>query len=511
MCGASLTVPSLSSLTYTATKRSMERMKGRLAELIAANCPVFHLHPQDNFMPTSVEHFMHHSELIQQEVPSDDVSQWTTRLTRGQVTSATLAAAQHRFRGQGSMRLLLCESARCGFPKDLIDDVPLYVNVKEVISREGQVEALEFNYLTFYAYNGPYSVFGVAVGAHAGDWEHVTVRVDAETGRTVGMYYHAHRNHDGVWLPARVMPRDKQGSGRPAAYVAYHGHGCYPTPGRQLRALLVANDLCAGDGPLWRPRRCIVLPYLADRPPPPSYLPQRQPGSLMIMRVPSRGTTLPATADDVAPGRDTVSNLVDSEVRLVSVSLPDDTVAGSTSSLYPERTTTSPTLEESPVLERSTALEHSTQTSHKRLAVSSDCSCSEANCMAHHSSLLPAGMAHPSAIDSVSIQSCTFSREGANGAASSQEPLEATERSTGRDTLQLLDAMQRLQVGGGHSADVEVVQDSAEWLLFEGQWGETPAPITQKWFRSAEPPVSRTLLRRILHFPSEAVLPPGLL
>lgn len=34
--------------------------KGRLLELIAANCPVFYLHPADTYMPTTVEHFSAH-------------------------------------------------------------------------------------------------------------------------------------------------------------------------------------------------------------------------------------------------------------------------------------------------------------------------------------------------------------------------------------------------------------------------------------------------------------------
>lgn len=49
------------------------------------------------------------------------------------------------------------------------------------------------------------------------------MRLDADTGRTLGMFYHAHRNHDGVWLPAEAMPRDARGSGRPVAFVAFHG------------------------------------------------------------------------------------------------------------------------------------------------------------------------------------------------------------------------------------------------------------------------------------------------
>lgn len=32
--------------------------------------------------------------------------------------------------------------------------MPLYVNVKEVVGVAGRLEALELNYLTFYAHNG---------------------------------------------------------------------------------------------------------------------------------------------------------------------------------------------------------------------------------------------------------------------------------------------------------------------------------------------------------------------
>ena len=63
-----------------------------------------------------------------------------------------------------------------------MNKVPLYVAVKEVMTKEGTVEAIEIDYCTFYAYNGPYTVgcsplgLGVKAGAHDGDWEHFTVR-----------------------------------------------------------------------------------------------------------------------------------------------------------------------------------------------------------------------------------------------------------------------------------------------------------------------------------------------
>ena len=50
---------------------------------------------------------------------------------------------------------------------------------------DGVVEAIEINYLTFYAHNGWYDIgyLGLLkVGAHDGDWEHLTVRLCSKTG-----------------------------------------------------------------------------------------------------------------------------------------------------------------------------------------------------------------------------------------------------------------------------------------------------------------------------------------
>lgn len=73
-----------------------------------------------------------------------------------------------------------------------LDEVPLYVVVKEVLSKEACVEAVEINYLTFYAFNGPYTIglppFAFEAGAHDGDWEHFTVRCNIETPTLCSSY-----------------------------------------------------------------------------------------------------------------------------------------------------------------------------------------------------------------------------------------------------------------------------------------------------------------------------------
>lgn len=512
----------------------MATATGRLAELVAANCPVFHLHPQDKFMPTTVEHFMHHSELQQLQTPSacEAAPEWVTVLQRKQVNSAALAAAQRRFKGRGPMRLNLSDAAHCGYPQHLIDEVPLYVNAKEVLNSSGRVEALELNYLTLYAYNGHYNVFGMAIGAHTGDWEHVTVRLDAATGRTLGMYYHAHRNHDGVWLPAEAMPRDSAGSGRPVAYVAFHGHGCYPSPGRQLRAVLVANDLCSAAGPVWRPRRCVLLPHLAGRPHPPPYAPEWQLGNRVIMRVPSRGTSLPIFADSSLPSLKSDSSSEQqsgtggcSAIDPIS-NLSADMTADSTAAPSAQRARGTPQLLDpwkSPTAcanrlsavanitssKRPPAPEHSMQlVDGKATSLDKGSGCGEAKCEVHRANVasLPEGGRTPSHGDVASVLvGFASARGGSTEGTHSQSSLDLGK--LGGVGEQLVDVMQSLQLGGDGGAGVEVVEDYAEWLFFEGHWGNTPAPIVQKWFLCAEPPVSRSLLRRILHFPAEQALP----
>ena len=83
--------------------------------------------------------------------------------------------------------------------------------------------------MTLYAHNGSYDVGGLGLlhaGAHDGDWEHLTARIDPESGDLLGLWYAAHRPQDGQWVEAGRVPRGA--GGRPLAYVALHGHGVYP-------------------------------------------------------------------------------------------------------------------------------------------------------------------------------------------------------------------------------------------------------------------------------------------
>ena len=132
----------------------------------------------------------------------------------------------------------------------LSSSVPMLCYVRDTPSH------YELLYVFCYAYNAPYRVLGVMwLGAHDGDWEHVTMRVDKATDRISHIYYGAHGWRDGVWRAAGEFETDKS---RPVVYIAKGSHATYPHAGRWLRIWAGANDLCER-GWRWDADRTLLL------------------------------------------------------------------------------------------------------------------------------------------------------------------------------------------------------------------------------------------------------------
>jgi hypothetical protein len=233
-----------------------------LKAVVARHLPDFHLHPDDAYLPCSAEFFMTNSEL-RARAPDGAV---TVLAPRGALAGPLLLESQA---AHPSHRLWmeLHPSARPGQPLEEVNDVPVYAVAKGIIKKGDPcaLEALEITYITVFAYNGDYPVVPglIHTGAHDGDVEHLTARVHPETGDLLAMWYNAHRSRDGQWVPAAAVPRCPA-TGRPLAYIAKHGHGNYPAPGTILRHFFLGNDRCSANGPVWRPRRVVLLPHRAD-------------------------------------------------------------------------------------------------------------------------------------------------------------------------------------------------------------------------------------------------------
>ena len=105
--------------------------------------------------------------------------------------------------------------------QDALHTVPLYVHAKEVCTPEGEVEALEITYITFYAHNGWYALAGFSwsprVGAHDGDWEHLTMRLQ---GPSFTLQVRTCTGH------TCLSAQDACIGVCPEAYVRLHLHAC---------------------------------------------------------------------------------------------------------------------------------------------------------------------------------------------------------------------------------------------------------------------------------------------
>ncbi|GLI63993.1 hypothetical protein VaNZ11_007105 [Volvox africanus] len=240
-------------------------------EILALYCPVLYLHHHDAYMPVSVEWFIERAQLNyypegvtgSAEVHDlGDVPGGVKRLIpAGEVTQEKLLEAQTICPNPCNLSLTVGPEHYGGISGGKLAEVPIYAQVKLVVDDNSLPEAYEINYVTFYAFNGHYNLPAnvplLRTGHHVGDWEHLTVRLDAASLELQGVWYNAHRNIEGEWCPAEAVPRTP--CGRILGYVAMNGHGIYPHCGTIHRLFFVANDRTSRRGPIWNPSRLVRL------------------------------------------------------------------------------------------------------------------------------------------------------------------------------------------------------------------------------------------------------------
>ncbi|GAB4823799.1 hypothetical protein N2152v2_010845 [Parachlorella kessleri] len=545
----------------------MEYNVEQLSSLVARHAPVFQLHPADRFMPCSVEFFMQHSSLAA-ELPGTGQR---LLVPRGSVTAELLLDYQRQNPPPTLLRLDLDPAARPGTAKEHIDSVPLYAHVKEILrtaseppglyieapnrsssssgggggSDGSQVEALEINYLTFYAYNGPYNVGGfrlVQTGDHDGDWEHVTARVHPSTGELLGMWYNAHRSRDGMWVEGSRVPRNEHG--RPLAYVALHGHGVYPMAARIPRHFFLGNDLTSGRGPTWAPATVVLLPPVHGWDAQPALPAEHgegwqhgvQRGSIRLDQAPAAvpGDSGEAVAVALRRGEAAAAGVEQQSSAGLGFSMQRLSL-GASGAAEQGGSTAGPVNGEANV---STPQQQETisaqpmngeggSATHVAAAGEEEPAGRQASVP---QSDQPVGNAPVGSSDAGDAQAGHLAARSAtqesNGSSASASVVRSTSNSSGRLHLRRLHSVpsrgSRLSSSDSWSdsaaapgqkpasalasslpsTGVQVVTDDpCLWLFFRGLWGQTDAPIIQHWFHTAEPPLSRTALLRIFgHF-----------
>ena len=208
-----------------------------LQELAIQYAPIFQLQHQETFLPSSVEWYINRVELQYKKssvVPAGSLhpqllAHWQPSMGQNLTNTekadhlALKIPDQHR----DEIRAGDLSSASCYTHPHYID----------------QGRGIEINYVIFFPFNGQAFTksslinrifYHYGVGFHEGDFEHITIRLNAEGSKILGVYYSAHSDEE-TWLTKDfpVTPEN-----RLISYVALNTHAMYPYSGIIHRRVL---------------------------------------------------------------------------------------------------------------------------------------------------------------------------------------------------------------------------------------------------------------------------------
>lgn len=209
--------------------------------------PVFHLHPQEEFFPCSVDRFLAGAELLDAHTGQTELSP--------PLTSASLY--QFSRRNQNSTDAfclhLLDDSTDCirSGNKSSWKSVPVY---GRIVRRSDNTWVL--TYTLFFGHHGPPSYLGFeqTSASHDADFQYVIVHVDrlSQTVRRV-FFGRDGTEGSGIWRSPQTQGCSLFQRTHTHVYVALNTHGLYPKPAIYPRHFLMGSDKTAVRGRTWLP------------------------------------------------------------------------------------------------------------------------------------------------------------------------------------------------------------------------------------------------------------------
>ena len=158
----------------------------------------------NSYRPSSVEWFMQYVDRVQIE---------------GQYWLQTKVPLDHATAVQGFFH---------GPPDEELDQVPAYAFWIE--NHDEWRSYLDLVYFFFYPYNRGKTMLNSVWGNHVGDWEHVTVRINAQTLEPIALALSAHAGGETIdWADIGKTP-----DGHPIVYSAWGSHANYSQPGAHV-------------------------------------------------------------------------------------------------------------------------------------------------------------------------------------------------------------------------------------------------------------------------------------
>ena len=198
----------------------------QIETLFQAYSPWIYFHPDETYLPSSVNWFFVNGALLYTEgEESKPISIEPTGSNLPQGGSND---------GNYWLDLPMDKASKERVKKGDLQDSQVYLHVKPMLG----VTYTDIQIWVFYPFNGPakakikfINIPLGRIGEHVGDWEHVTLRISNFNGELHSMYFSEHSG--GSWVNASEL--EFQGGNKPFTYSSLHGHAMYSKPGLVLQ------------------------------------------------------------------------------------------------------------------------------------------------------------------------------------------------------------------------------------------------------------------------------------
>ncbi|CAH9085484.1 unnamed protein product [Cuscuta epithymum] len=199
--------------------------KSQIQALMEAYGPLFYFHPNEKFLPSSVEWFFQNGALLR----------WKNGSSSEGGVPVWLNGSNLPLNGTGYwLDLPANATEKQRVKKGDVENATTYVHVKSLFGGTFTDMAV----WVFYPFNGPAfvkigkeTISLETIGEHTGDWEHVTLRINNFDGALESVFFSQHAG--GVWVKASQL-EFWNGTNKPVVYASLHGHAAYPKAGENL-------------------------------------------------------------------------------------------------------------------------------------------------------------------------------------------------------------------------------------------------------------------------------------
>ncbi|KAF2306980.1 hypothetical protein GH714_023000 [Hevea brasiliensis] len=229
-----LDVACLKNLDYTL--HAMPNLD-QIHALIKHYGPTVFFHPDEDYMPSSVQWFFKNGALLYQDGKDE-----------GQPIDYRGSNLPNGGQNDGGYWIDLPndDDARNNIKRGDLESAEFYIHVKPALGGTFTDIAI----WVFCPFNGPatlkvglMNIPMTKIGQHVGDWEHFTLRVSNFTGELWQVFFSQHSG--GQWVNASDLEFIE--GNRPIVYSSKHGHASFPHPGTYLQgstklAIGVRND-----------------------------------------------------------------------------------------------------------------------------------------------------------------------------------------------------------------------------------------------------------------------------